>query len=102
MKASTLVLGALLLFAPLSGCATVSPYGDDAKAPTAEAVAYAESLLARPSETLTDEEVAFLSLYAQQAEARNTQAHTQFIQTTYLVSTGLSLLSIVVLIIDRN
>ncbi len=101
MRLSALALGATLLLAPLSGCVTVSPYGYDAKTPTPEAVSYAESLLARPSESLTDEEVAFLSLYAQQAEARNTQAQAEFMQTTYLISTGLSVLSIVVLLIER-
>ncbi|WP_420455203.1 hypothetical protein [Rubrivirga sp.] len=101
MRPSSLALAAVLLLAPLSGCVTVSPYGDDAKTPTAEATAYAEALLARPSETLTDEELAFLTLYAQQAEARNTQARAEFEQNVFFVSTGLSVLSAVILLIDR-
>ena len=91
----------LLLLAPLSACVTVSPYGSDAKVPTAEATAYAEALLARPPESLTDEERAYLMVYAQQAEARNTQARAEFEQTVFFVSAGLSVLSAILVIADR-
>ena len=100
MRPLSLVLVAAVLVST-SGCATVSPYGDDAKRPTAQATAYAETLLARPPETLTDSERAFLSLYAQQAEARNTQARAQFEQTVYAISAGLSILSLVAFLVDR-
>ena len=93
---------ALLLAAPLGACSTVSPYGNDAKRPTAEATAYAEALLARSPESLTEDEIEFLALYAQQAEARNTQARAEFEQGVFLVTTGLSLLSAVLLIVDRT
>ena len=101
MRLPSLVLVAALLLVSTSGCVTVSPYGDDAKVPTAQATAYAETLLARSPETLTEPERAFLSLYAQQAEARNTQARAQFEQTVYAISTGLSILSLVAFLIDR-
>lgn len=94
-------LAVLLLVAPLSACVTVSPYGDDAKEPTAEATAYVETLLARPPESLTEEEVEFLTLYAQQAEARNTQARAEFEQSLTLLTTGFSVLSAVILIAQR-
>ena len=94
-------LAVLLLVAPLSACVTVSPYGDDANEPTVEATAYAEALLAKPPESLTDAERAYLTLYAQQAEARNTQARAQFEQSLTLLTTGFSVLSAIIIIVDR-
>ena len=80
-----------LLLVTATGCATVSPYGDS-NTPPAAAEAYAERLLAQDPETLTVDEREFLLVYAQQAEARNTQARAQFEQNVFFVSAGLSLL----------
>ena len=103
MRVSTVALAVVLCLAPLSGCvSTVSPYGDRSEAPTAEATAYAETLLARPPATLTESERAFLDLYAQQAEARNVQARAQFEQKVFALSLGLSLLSVVAVLIERT
>ena len=100
MRLAPTVLVAVLALTSLSACVTVSPYGDDANTPTAEATAYAEALLAQPPESLTDAERAFLSLYAQQAEARNTQARAQFEQTVFFVSLGLSVLSVLLAVVE--
>ena len=91
---------ALVLVTSLSACATVSPYGQ-AAAPTPEAQAYAGELLQKPPQALTEDEREFLLLYAQQAEAHNQQARTRFEQTVFVASTGLSVLSAVVFLIDR-
>ncbi|MGI9175699.1 MAG: hypothetical protein ACR2GR_10320 [Rhodothermales bacterium] len=100
MRYAATFLAALLLFTSLSACATVSPYGE-ATQPKPEVQAYVDALLEKSPETLTEEEQAFLLLYAQQAEARNTQAQAQFEQGVFFVSGGLTLLSTLILVIDR-
>ncbi|MGB3545307.1 hypothetical protein [Rubrivirga sp.] len=96
----TSVLALLMLSGPLSGCVTVSPYGPNDKEPTVEAMTYAEELLARPPESLTEEEVEYLSLYALQAEARNTQARAEFEQTVFFVSLGITIATVLVSLAD--
>lgn len=90
----------LVLVTSLSACATVSPYGQ-ATAPAPEAQAYVEELLQKPPRDLTEAEREFLLLYAQQAEARNQQAQTQFEQAIFFASTGVSLLSTIVFLLSR-
>ena len=100
MRYAVKLLAALFLFTSFSACATVSPYGDSMK-PAPETRAYAEALLEKPPETLTEEERAFLLLYAQQAEARNTQAQAQFEQNVFFISMGITILSWALFAVDR-
>ena len=100
MRYAVKLLVFLFLFTSLSACVTVSPYGE-AIQPKPEAQAYAEALLEKSPETLTEEEHAFLLLYAQQAEARNTQAQVQFLQNVFIVNLGLTLLTSALIAIDR-
>ena len=100
MRHTPILLIAVLLAVLLSACATVSPYGEATK-PSPEAQAYAEVLLEKPPETLTEEERAFLLVYAQQAEARNEQARAQLEQGVFAISTGLTIMSATVVLLDR-
>jgi hypothetical protein len=83
MRLSTLALSALLL---LSGCRTLDPFGSEGV--PSEWTVRAEQLQTKAPEDLTEEEVAFLAVYADHIQAYNQGRMGESLNILAIVAAG--------------